>query len=79
MSVEVRPISNGKAKVLRQRLLPLPHEMSVTKCIAMGPEGIGIMAGHSVAEWAVDRLRRLFREKAGVGATGKIFEIHKKF
>lgn len=76
MSVEVRPISNGKAKVLRQRLLPLPHEMSVTKCIAMGPEGIGIMAGHSVAEWAVDRLRRLFREKAGVGATGKIFEIH---
>ena len=70
--------SGSEVEEIKRRLLPLPHEISVGRKVVLAPGDIGIKLSKTTGpavENAVAQLRELFKERAGVEATGDKFEI----
>lgn len=75
---ETKSVSGSEAEEIKRCLLPLPHEISVGHKVVLAPGDIGIRlrktAGPAERN-TVAQLRQLFKEQAGVEATGDKFEI----
>ena len=78
VSTEVRSVSGSETEEMKRHLLPLPHEISVEHKVVLPPGDIGIKLRNNAGNaerHAIAQLRRLFKEKADVEATGDKFEI----
>ena len=75
---KLKRISNSEAEEIKRYLLPLPHELSVCHKVVLSPGDIGITLKTTAGETArnaVASLKQLFKDKAGVDATGDNFKI----
>ncbi len=77
-SVQVEPVSVAEADQIKRHLLPLPHEISIEHKVVLPAADVGIRSittDNSAAQDAIGQLRKLFKDKADVDATGGRFEI----
>jgi hypothetical protein len=78
VSTGVKRVSSSQAEKMTRHLLPLPHELSVSRKVVLPPADIGIRAiatAGNAEQNSVAQLKQLFQNKADVDATGDQFEI----
>ena len=68
LAAEVRPVTKEAEVAWRRQLLPLPHEMAVTREVAVPPGEIALVLRQKagdVEQTGLAELQALFKEKSG--------------
>ncbi len=78
LAAEVRPVTKEAEVAWRRQLLPLPHEMAVTREVAVPPGEIALVLRQKagdVEQTGLAELQALFKEKSGAAPAGDKFRI----
>ena len=72
------PVKQEAKKLWLRHVLPLPHEISISRKVVLRPEDVSIKlreGATAIEMQAAEELRLLFKEKADVAPEGQAFEI----